>query len=59
MYYVPDKHLEPPEDIVFCLCDACGEDIYVGDMYYKIDNENIHDDCLGLHFHQHEEIAGE
>ena len=55
MYYVPDKHLEPPEDVVFCVCDHCGRAIYVGEKYLDIDSYNYHMDCIN----DYVEIAGE
>ena len=58
-YYVPDYKLDPPEDKVFCECDACGQEIYEGGTYYDIDGDNIHDDCFELYFHQNQKIAGE
>lgn len=36
----------PDEEIIFNICDVCGEEIYVGDEYYDIDGIIIHDECL-------------
>ena len=38
--------LDPPEDEVFAECDQCGGEIYVGEEYYDIDGDLIHEDCL-------------
>ena len=29
-----------------CSCDECGEDIYPGEIYYKIDGDCICEDCI-------------
>ncbi len=45
--YVPERPLEPPEDVVVAHCDYCGGEIYEGERHYVIDGKRIHEDCLG------------
>lgn len=44
--YCPEPPLDPPEDVVFAMCDHCGGEIYEGEEYYDIDGQYIHEDCL-------------
>lgn len=41
-----DYRWEAPIAKIFTYCDVCGEPIYVGDDYYKIDGKDICDDCI-------------
>lgn len=43
---IPERSLEPPEDVIFSYCDHCGGEIYEGDTVYHIDGQHIHEDCL-------------
>lgn len=45
-YDIPERPLDPPEDVVFATCDHCGGEIYEGEEFYDIDGEFIHEDCL-------------
>ena len=56
-HYVPDVRLEPEEDVVFCECDECENEIYVGEVYYNIDDHKIHLFCLEEWFSQNAVIA--
>lgn len=38
--------MEPPEPNPVLYCDKCGDGIYEGDAYYKIDGNNVCDNCL-------------
>lgn len=40
-----DNYL-PPEQVVVCECDVCGDDIYEGDDHYVIDGDVFHIDCI-------------
>lgn len=40
-----ERPIEPPEDKVFCQCDKCGGDIYVGEDYFDFYGDIICDDC--------------
>lgn len=46
MQRLNDYNIDPPEDEVCGYCDHCGGEIYKGEIYYRIDGENIHKDCL-------------
>lgn len=37
----PDNHLK-----LFCHCEVCGKEIYIGEEYLEIGNDNIHEDCF-------------
>lgn len=37
---------EPPEDKVYATCSHCGNEIYEGEMFYDIEGDYIHEDCL-------------
>lgn len=37
------------EEVVACTCDKCNEPIYVGDRYYKFDDETICEECIENH----------
>jgi len=43
---IPERPLEPPEDVVVGYCDQCGGEIYEGETVYRIDGQLIHEDCL-------------
>jgi hypothetical protein len=47
---IPEPSLEPPETEVFADCDWCGREIYMGEDYYKINRENVHEECLREYF---------
>lgn len=44
--YIPERPLEPPEDIIVGYCDQCGGEIYEGEEVYDIDCCTVHEDCL-------------
>lgn len=46
---IPDYMLEPEEPKVFCYCSECEEPIYIGDLYYKFEFENLCVDCMEDH----------
>lgn len=50
---------EPPEGEVFTTCDQCNQEIFMGEYFYHIDNEDICIDCLNDWAEQFKEIAGE
>ncbi|CAB1262836.1 hypothetical protein ACFHWD_18215 [Clostridium sp. MT-14] len=37
---------EDPKAKIFTVCDVCGEAIYVGDSYYRIENLDVCNDCI-------------
>lgn len=37
----PEPPIEPDEPPVFCYCDNCGGEIYVGERYYKANGNAI------------------
>ncbi|PRR86184.1 hypothetical protein [Clostridium luticellarii] len=41
-----DYRYEAPIAKIFTTCDVCGESIFVGDSYYKIENLSICNDCI-------------
>ena len=43
---IPERPLDPPEDVVVVHCDYCGGEIYEGETYYAIDGKAICTDCL-------------
>ncbi len=45
-YDIPERPLEPSEDVVVGYCDHCGGEIYDGEAVYCIDGHRIHEDCL-------------
>lgn len=44
--YVPERPLEPPEDVIFAHCDHCDGEIYEGEFYYAVNGKRICIDCL-------------
>lgn len=34
------------DEKVFCSCNECGREIYVGDTYLEIMQDNVHEECL-------------
>jgi hypothetical protein len=34
------------DEKVFSDCEECGREIYVGDDYYSIMQDNVHEECL-------------
>lgn len=46
-YWVNERPLAPPEDIVCFRCYFCRGEIYVGDSYYAVDDKIICPYCLG------------
>ena len=46
-FTLPDRPMEPPEDVMCFRCDFCRGEIYVGDFYYSIEGKVICPDCLG------------
>lgn len=43
---IPERPLDPPEDVVVGYCVHCGGEIYDGETVYNIDGDLIHEDCL-------------
>lgn len=43
---IPERSLEPPEDVPVGYCEHCGGEIYEGETVYRIDGQLIHEDCL-------------
>ena len=35
-----------PEENPVCHCDGCGEELYAGDIYYRIGLQKLCPDCL-------------
>lgn len=46
LWNIPERPLEPPEDVVVGECDHCGGEIYEGEEVYDIDGYTVHEDCL-------------
>lgn len=46
MYDIPERPLDPPEDVIVGYCDYCGGEIYEGEEVYEIDGDVVHEDCL-------------
>lgn len=46
MYDIPERPLDPPEDVIVGYCDHCGGEIYEGEEIYEIDGDVVHEDCL-------------
>lgn len=44
--YLPERPLEPSEDVIVGYCDQCGGEIYEGEEVYDIDCCTVHEDCL-------------
>lgn len=44
--YIPESNLDPPKDNVFAYCHYCHGEIYEDEIYYDIDGQYIHEDCL-------------
>ena len=44
--YLPERPLEPPEDVIVGYCNQCGGEIYEGEEVYDIDCCTVHEDCL-------------
>lgn len=42
---IPERPMVPPEDKVFCQCEKCGGDIYVGEDYYDFDGDVVCEEC--------------
>ena len=38
--------LDPQEVKVYSECDACGDEIYVGQEYYKVEGSNYCEQCF-------------
>lgn len=38
---------------VYCECSHCDGEIYVGEEYYSIDGEALHEDCLDDYVKDH------
>ena len=36
------------DEEIYCLCDICGREIYVGEEYYKVDECNVHENCVWI-----------
>lgn len=45
-FYLPERSLEPPDDVVVGYCDVCCGEVYEGETIYCIDGKMIHEDCL-------------
>ncbi|MGL5676818.1 MAG: hypothetical protein ACRDDX_10425 [Cellulosilyticaceae bacterium] len=58
MIQLGDYRLEQDEPTPLLICDGCCADIYLGESYYKIDGENICDDCLKEYMKRYKEVAG-
>ena len=41
-----ERPLEPPEPVVVCCCDWCGEEICAGDTAYNIDGSYVCERCI-------------
>lgn len=37
-------------------CDECGEDIYPGEIYYKIDGDCICEECIVRYMNKHYKV---
>ena len=48
-----ERSIEPPEDKVFCECDRCGGEIYVGEEYYDFDGDIICERCEPKYIREH------
>ena len=46
MYEVPDRNLDPPEDVIYGRCPFCGEDIYEGEEIVELDGCEYHEECF-------------
>jgi hypothetical protein len=58
------KTRTPDDDLkVFCSCEWCGGEIYVGEEYIEVQGDNIHDDCFSEYAEEHldpiRKIAGD
>lgn len=37
----------PDDDLkVYCHCDHCRDEIYFGETYYRIEGDDIHEECF-------------
>ncbi len=45
-FRVPDRRLDPPEDVVYGKCPLCGGDIYLGEEIVTFDGEEYHEECF-------------
>lgn len=34
---IPEPPLDPPAPVLFCYCDECAREIYVGDYFFHLD----------------------
>ena len=48
MIWMPNREppLDPPEPELAFFCEGCGNEIYVGDTYYRVDGKNYCEDCV-------------
>lgn len=53
MPYMIERTIEPPEDKVFCQCEKCGGDIYIGEDYFDFDGDIVCEDCYGSYVKEH------
>ena len=43
---IPERSLEPPEDVLIGYCTHCGDEIYGNDWYCEVDGKLVHNECL-------------
>lgn len=48
MIWMPNREppLDPPEPELAFFCEGCGEEIYVGETYYRVDGKNYCEYCV-------------
>ncbi len=51
--FIPEPCFDQPEEKVVGYCGCCGGEIYEGELYYAIEGEQIHEDCLGDYAKKH------
>ena len=51
--YLPERPLEPPEDVIVGYCNQCGGGIDEGEEVYDIDCCTVHEDCLLDYVREH------
>lgn len=43
---IPERPLEPPEDVIVHHCSRCSGEIYEGEEYFKLDGDIYCEDCF-------------